>query len=118
MIWFGSPDHEIRRFKENFDADGKQRQLLAYSVSSKRYCMFTENLQGERADCQCIPSWPWILISAIRRQRAQPEHRWIWDAWEYIFALAIDGPNAARAKRKPYFNLPAMMGRWYLAFMS
>jgi hypothetical protein len=43
------------------------------------------------------------------KERKHKEHQWIWDAWEYVLALELDGPDAARAKRKPYFDLPAMM---------
>jgi hypothetical protein len=43
------------------------------------------------------------------KEHKHKEHQWIWDAWEYVLALELDGQDAARAKRKPYFDLPAMM---------
>jgi hypothetical protein len=96
--------------KENFSPDGKQRQLFAYSVSSKRYCMFIENEHGEREIVKASAHGLGFLYPPFEdKERRHKEHQWIWDAWEYILALELDGPEAARAKRKPYFDLPAMM---------
>ena len=96
--------------KENCGADGNQRQLFAYSVSSKRYCMFTENEHGEREIVKASAHGLGFLYAPFEdKKRKHKEHQWIWDAWEYILALELDDPEAARAKRKPYFDLPAMM---------
>lgn len=96
--------------KENFNPDGTQRQLFAYSVSSKRYCMFIEDGNGRREIVKASAHGLGFLYPPFEdKERKHKEHQWIWDAWEYILALELDGPEAARAKRKPYFDLPAMM---------
>jgi hypothetical protein len=96
--------------KENFGSDGVQRQLFAYSVSSKRYSMFIENEDGGREIVKASAHGLGFLYPPFEdKERKHKEHQWIWDAWEYILALELDGPDAARAKRKPYFDLPAMM---------
>jgi len=88
----------------------KQRQLFAYSVSSKRYCMFIENENGQREIVKASAHGLGFLYPPFEdEERKHKEHQWIWDAWEYILALELDGPEAARAKRKAYFDLPAMM---------
>jgi hypothetical protein len=96
--------------KENFNPDGTQRQLFAYSVSSKRYCMFVENQDAERVIVKASAHGLGFLYPPFEdKDRKHKEHQWIWDAWEHILALELDGPDAARAKRKPYFDPPAMM---------
>jgi len=96
--------------KENFNPDGTQRQLFAYSISSKRYCMFVENGNGEREIVKASAHGLGFLYPPFEdKERKHKEHQWIWDAWEYVLALELDGPDAARSKRKPYFDLPAMM---------
>jgi hypothetical protein len=94
----------------NYGPGGKQRQLFAYSVSSKRYCMFVENERGELQIVKASAHGLGFLYAPFEdTERKNPEHQWIWDAWDYILALELDGPEAARAKRKPWFDLPAMM---------
>jgi hypothetical protein len=96
--------------KENFSLDGSQRQLFAYSVSSKRYSMFIENERGDREIVKASAHGLGFLYPPFEdKEHKHREHQWIWDAWEYILALELDGPEVARAKRKPYFDLPAMM---------
>jgi hypothetical protein len=96
--------------KENFSPDGRQRQLFAYSISSKRYCMFIENEDGQREIVKASAHGLGFLYPPFEdKDRKHKEHQWIWDAWEYILALELDGPEAAASKRKPYFELPAMM---------
>jgi len=96
--------------KENFASDGKQRQLFAYGVSSKRYCMFVENEHGEREIVKASAHGLGFLYPPFEdKERKHKEHQWIWDAWDYILAVELEGPEAARTKRKPYFDLPAMM---------
>ena len=96
--------------KENFSHNGKQRQLFAYSVSSKRYCMFILNEHGDREIVKASAHGLGFLYPPFEdKERRHKEHQWIWDAWEYILALELEGPAAARARRKPYFDLPAMM---------
>jgi hypothetical protein len=96
--------------KENFNPDGTQRQLFAHSISSKRYCMFVEDENGRREIVKASAHGLGFLYPPFEdKERKHKEHQWIWDAWEYILTLELDGPDAARAKRKPYFDLPAMM---------
>ncbi len=96
--------------KENFNSDGTQRQLFAYCVSSKRYCMFVEDSEGRREIVKASAHGLGFLYPPFEdKERKHKKHQWIWDAWEYILALELDGPDAAQSKRKSYFDLPAMM---------
>ena len=96
--------------KENLNPDGTQRQLFAYSISSKRYCMFIDDENGGREIVKASAHGLGFLYPPFEdKERKHKEHQWIWDAWEYILALELEGPDEARDKRKPYFDLPAMM---------
>ena len=78
--------------KENFSPDGKQRQLFAYSVSSKRYCMFIEDENGGREIVKASAHGLGFLYPPFEdKERKHKEHQWIWDAWEYMLALELDG---------------------------
>jgi hypothetical protein len=95
--------------KENFGPDGNQRQLFAYSISSKRYCMFIENEHAREIVKASAHGLGFLYPPFEDKDRKHKEHQWIWDAWEYILALELDGPDAAMSKRESYFDLPAMM---------
>jgi len=97
--------------KENYGPDGQQRQLFAYSVSSKRYCMFIENERGEREIVKASAHGLGYLYPPYECPESwkNKEHPWIWEAWEYILAMELDGDEVAMAKHKPWFDLPAMM---------
>ena len=90
--------------KENFTHVDKQRQLFAYSISSKRYCMFIENELGDREIVKASAHGLGFLYPPFEeKERKHKEHQWIWDAWDYILALELARPRGCPSQAQAVF---------------
>lgn len=103
----------------NYDADGRQRQLYGYGISSKRYGLYTRDDSGFRLikvsehglglyyrpkkgrDPECeVPvwikqGWEWMLNRALGISRQEPE----WFHLPVMRRIAISTPNVMAALR-------------------
>jgi len=108
-------DHFLKIDKINFDPDGQRRQLCAYSISSKRYCLHSYAPDGMRRIVKVSAHGLGYLLPpfddplGVRKVEDREEHKWILEAWEWILARELDGEEAARSYRKSWFDYPAMM---------
>ena len=108
-------DHFLKIDGINFDSDGQQRQLYAFPISSKRYCLHTYMADGKRVIVKVSAHGLGYLMPPFedppeaRKAEGREEHKWIYEAWEWILARELDGEAAARRCRKEWFAYPAMM---------
>jgi hypothetical protein len=91
----------LKMEKENFDADGKRRQLHAYCVSAKLYCLF--NLDENRLLVR-KPSGhglgflqvPYSISDWQRKRRRKWKEDlppWIFEAWHFILSRELRLPH-------------------------
>jgi hypothetical protein len=104
----------------NYDADGRQRQLYAYGISAKRYCLYLHDDSGVRLikvsehglglyyrpiegrDTECeVPvwikeGWEWMLNRALGLPCQEPE----WFHLPVMRRIAISTPNVMAALRR------------------
>jgi len=108
-------DHFLKVDDINLGPDGRQRQLYAFSISSKRYCLYTYSGDGKRKIVKVSAHGLGYLMPPFddppeaRKTEGREEHKWIYEAWEWILARELDGEEAARSYRMPWFAYPAMM---------
>jgi hypothetical protein len=108
-------DHFLKVDEVNFGPDGQQRQLFAFSISSKRYCLHKYTPDGKRVIVKVSAHGLGYLMAPFddppeaRRAEGREEHKCIYDAWEWILVRELEGEEAARRCRKPWFDYPAMM---------
>jgi len=108
-------DHFLKVDEVNFGSDGQQRQLYAFSISSKRYCLYAYTADGKRDIVKVSAHGLGYLMPPfddppeVRKAEGREEHKWIHEVWEWILARELDGEEAARRCRKPWFSYPAMM---------
>jgi hypothetical protein len=108
-------DHFLKVDKVNFGPDGQQRQLHAFSISSKRYDLHTYTADGRRVIVKVSAHGLGYLMPPfddppeLREAEGRGEHKWIHEAWEWILARELDGEVAAQQYRKSWFDYPAMM---------
>ena len=108
-------DHFLKIDHVNFDSGGQQRQLYELSISSKRYCLYTYSPDGRRVIVKVSAHGLGYLMPPFedppetRKAEGREEHRWIYEAWDWILARELDGEEAARRCRKNWFDYPAMM---------
>ena len=108
-------DHFLKVDEVNFGPDGQQRQLYAFSISSKRYCLYTYTADGKRVIVKVSAHGLGYLMPPFddppeaRKAEGRDEHKWIYEAWEWILARELDGEKSAQRCRKPWFDCPAMM---------
>ena len=108
-------DHFLKVDKINFHPDGQRRQLYAFSISSKRYCLHTYTPDGIRRLLKVSAHGLGYLLQPfddppeIRKTEGREEHKWIHEAWEWILARELDGEEVAQRYRKSWFAHPAMM---------
>ena len=87
--------------KENFDSNGERRQLYAYCISAKLYCLF--NLEGNRLLVR-KPSGhglgflqaPYSIADWQRRREVRWEEDlppWIFEAWHFILSRELGLPH-------------------------
>jgi hypothetical protein len=99
----------------NFDHDGKQRQLYGFAISSKRYVLFTESVDGVRKVVKPSAHGLGYLVPPLddppedREREGRDFHLMNYQAWEWILAKELDGDEAAKHYFKKWFNVPAMM---------
>jgi hypothetical protein len=108
-------DHFLKIDAVNLNSDDRQRQLYAFAISSKRYCLFTYAADGKRVVIKVSAHGLGYLMPPfddppeMRKAEGRDEHKWIYEAWEWILARELDGEEAAGHYRKDWFNYPAMM---------
>jgi hypothetical protein len=108
-------DHFLKIDDVNFDSSGQQRQLYEFAISSKRYCLYTYSADGNRVIVKVSAHGLGYLMPPfedppeLRKAEGRDEHRWIYEAWQWILARELDGEEAARHCRKDWFDYPAMM---------
>jgi hypothetical protein len=108
-------DHFLKVDDINFAADGKQRQLYAFSIASKRYCLHTYTPDAMRTIVKVSAHGLGYLMPPFddppetRKAEGRDEHKWIYEAWEWILARELDGQEAAQRYRKDWFDYPGMM---------
>jgi hypothetical protein len=108
-------DHFLKVDSVNLDADGQQRQLHAFAISSKRYCLYTYAPDGKRVIVKVSAHGLGYLMPPFddppeaRKAEGREEHKWIHETWDWILARELDGEEAAWRCRKPWFDYPAMM---------
>jgi hypothetical protein len=99
--------------KENFTSDGERRQLYAYCISAKLYCLF--NLDGNRLLVR-KPSGhglgflqpPYTIVEWQRKTRRKWTENlppWIFEAWHYIVSRELGLPH----KPPRWLKQPAAM---------
>ena len=105
-------------YERSFDKDGKeikgkQQQLYALAISSKRYCLFTE-----REIIKPSEHALGLYFFPDKRERHTPSHfkaknypRWIVDAWEHILDFPQRNPNwfKYRSMRKLAITTPNVL---------
>jgi hypothetical protein len=108
-------DHFLKIDDVNLDSSGQQRQLYEFGVSSKRYCLYTYSADGNRVIVKVSAHGLGYLMPPfedppeLRKAEGREEHKWIYEAWEWILKRELDGEQAARHCRKDWFDDPAMM---------
>jgi hypothetical protein len=97
--WSGVPFLKLE--KENFGSDGERRQLYAYCISAKLYCLF--NLDGDRLLVRkpsghglgflqapyTIDDWK----KKTGREWAEKLPPWIFEAWHFIVSRELGLPH-------------------------
>jgi hypothetical protein len=108
-------DHFLKVDEVNLGPDGQQRQLHAFSISSKRYDLHTHTTDGRRVIVKVSAHGLGYLMppfddpAELRKTEGREEHKWIHEAWEWILARELDGEEAAQRYRESWFAHPAMM---------
>jgi hypothetical protein len=108
-------DHFLKIDDVNSDSGGQQRQLYEFAISSKRYCLYMYLPDGRRVIVKVSAHGLGYLMPPfedppeLRKAEGREEHKWIYEAWEWILARELDGEEAARRCSKDWFDYPAMM---------
>ena len=108
-------DHFLKVDEVNLGPDGQQRQLHAFSISSKRYDLHTYTADGRRVIVKVSAHGLGYLMPPfddppeLRNIEGREEHKWIYEAWQWILARELDGEEAVQQYRKSWFDYPAMM---------
>jgi hypothetical protein len=99
--------------KENFNADGERRQLYAYCIPAKLYCLF--NLDGNKLLVRKPSGHGLGFLQApysvadwqqkTGRKWAEELPPWIFEAWHYIVSRELGLPH----KRPRWLKHPAAM---------
>jgi hypothetical protein len=84
--------HLLRLTDENYDKDGRQRQLFGFSIAAKRYALYTTKCG--RPFCshrKCItivdPKAHGLIFFAPSDERESGLPKWWWELWRFILAL-------------------------------
>jgi hypothetical protein len=125
--------HLLRLTEENFDKNGKQRQLFGLSIAAKRYALYSTKCG--RPSCRhhkCItvvdPKAHGLIFCAPTEERENGLPKWWWELWRFLLVLefkqmreqvprvllfagrAIDAETMADVDGLPlWIGLPAMM---------
>jgi len=84
--------HLLRLTDENYDKNGKQRQLFGLSIAAKRYALYTTRCR--RPFCshrKCIeivdPKAHGLIFFPPSEQRESGLPKWWWELWRFLLVL-------------------------------
>src|SRR5438094_5695956 len=86
----------------NFDERGQQRQLYAYAISAKRYCLYTPAEDGEPQIVKCSEHGLGHLLNPVDPERTDRD--WIRQLWELLVRQALGRP----AEEPDWLDRPAL----------
>ncbi len=125
--------HLLRLTDENFDKNGKQRQLFGLSIAAKRYALYSTKCgRPSCRHCKCVtvvdPKAHGLIFCAPTEERENGLPKWWWELWRFLLVLefkqmrkqvpgvllfagrAIDTETMADVDGlPPWIGLPAMM---------
>ena len=85
--------------------DGAQRELLGYSVSAKRYALFTRDALGIQVRKASAHGLGYLFAPNKEYDDAADAPTWIVEGWQWTLTGALGLPQI----RLPWFDVPAMM---------
>ena len=85
--------------------DGAQRELLGYSVSAKRYALFTRDALGIQVRKASAHGLGYLFAPKDSYDKAADAPTWIVEGWEWIIRGVLGLPEIPL----PWFDRPAMM---------
>jgi hypothetical protein len=85
--------------------DGAQREILGYSVSAKRYALFTRDDSGIQIQKASAHGLGYLFAPKPGYNNAADAPLWVVEGWEWILRGVLGLPQI----HLPWFDVPAMM---------